>query len=207
MEQWENENLEVSKAQNAKRFEQAEALRDDLEWRVNGLVRQGIFTSNEAELWIAGGRACGANPEWVQELLDYLGDYEDSGEAVWREIEKRLQSPVFSAAEKVLWRQFAESATYQEKLALVTRLETIEAKRLKERETALAQEKKYNSVGELMEKIGTAITGGRTDEAAVLLTKMNPSDNPVGYEKLSRELSKALIKQARNQINDIMVAA
>jgi hypothetical protein len=199
MEQERLETVEMEQeADREGRFEEAERLRETLVSHVNALVDEGIFTTQEGRAWISGGEACGDHPEWVEELLQYLGEYEYSGETAWREIEELLESPVFSETERTMWRHYADNASYQEKLSLIGLLKVTIKNRLAEREAL--QKAKYKSVEELVIKIRTAITGDRLEEAGILLGKLNPVENPVGYENLSRALERARIVQTRNQI-------
>ncbi len=186
------------------RLEEAEALWRILAARINILVHEGIFTSREAQLWFDEEENCKAHPEWVQGLLDHLGDFEDSGEAVLERVRDILESSLFSSKERAVYMRYAEEASYWEKLALVGKLELVVEKRLKEKEEA--KKIKYKSITELMDKIKVAISGGRLDEATALLSGMNPAENPVGYEKLSRDLEREKIVQTRNQINAMMAA-
>lgn len=201
MEQEGLETIETEQEEQCRR-EEADVLRSILASRIRALVGEGIFTDKEGRDWLD---ACADDPpEWVQGLLDCLGEFEDSGMEVMGKIDELLESPVFTGIERAMLRRHAEDASYQEKLRLVGLLEMTKEKRLAEREAL--QKTKYRSVEELISKIKTAITGDRLEEAGMLLGKLSPSDNPVGYEKLSRDLARARIVQTRNQINTMMAA-
>lgn len=199
MEEQEHQELELLD------WEAADAYRRMLYAKLNGLVAEGIFTTSEARAWEEGAEACEGNASWVQELLDKLGEYEDSGEAVWDEIEELLKSSFFAKTEATAWLSYAAKASYQEKLSLVGLL-TIETKKRKKAQEEVAKAK-YASIEDLVTMIQTAIGNGKLDEASALLLKLDPAEYQVSYVKLNKDLDKAKIRQTQETIQSIVVAA
>lgn len=171
--------------------------------RINVLMEMGMFTRREGRAWEDGIDACGDNIEWVTELSDWLDQYEDSGEETLAEIKLLLESTVWHPAEKVVWLQCAERASYQEKLNLVGLLMMTVRKR-QEKATG-AQRVKYASVVELVGKIKTAISTDGLGEAEKLLETMDPAHPQ--YKEMEQAITDASIAEVRDRLTIMQLAA
>jgi uncharacterized protein with von Willebrand factor type A (vWA) domain len=160
-------------------------------------VAEGIFTLNEGRAWITGGEACGDHPEWVQELLDYLKEFEATGERVMEEIEDLLKSPLWHMAERAIWHKYSLEASYQEKRNLVGLL-TIELKRRTEGNKK--QQAETKSGNELIRWIERAIGEGKLDEARRWLDSLSPAQYQNEYRKLSEQLAEAMVRHTRETL-------
>jgi hypothetical protein len=206
MEQFSNKHFEAQEAeaeQEAERKERADELRWKLESRINSLVRRGIFPEDAGREWID---ACADDPpEWVQEVLDALSDYEAAGEKVLGDTEEVLQSPSFSDKERAIWMSYFEDASYQERLALLGRLRSIDKARTAERESVKQAPEVTDEV--LVTKIRLAISADRLGEASDLLQTLDPKKYELSYLRLLRDLEKAQSQKAREQYNAALATA
>jgi len=185
-------------AWEATQSEKAEDLRRELAARIDELVAEGIFVPSEGRAWITGGEACGDHPEWVQELLDYLKEFEATGERVMEEIEDLLKSSLWHTTERTIWHKYSLEASYQEKRNLVGLL-TIELKRRAEK-AVKQQQAEAKSGSELIRWIERAIGEGQLDEARRWLDNLNPAQYQNEYRKLSEQLAEAMVRHTRETL-------
>lgn len=198
MEQLNTEKLELVET------ERAGALRGELAARIDELVAEGIFTISEGRAWIVGGEDCGDNAEWVQELLDYLNDFEAAGEEVAEELKDLLKSPLWHTAERAIWRGYIMNASYQEKRNLVG-LFAVELRRRME-EAAKKQETEARSGKEVIQGVERAIRDGKLDEAGRWLDTLDLIHHQSEYKRLSEQLAEAMVRRTREALLNLEAA-
>jgi len=202
MEKGESIN-QFSEEEQTERQERADGLRRELASRIQGLINDGVFTVKEGRAWT---EACVDDPpEWVQEVLDSLDDFEDSGRKILTRIAEILQSPMFTDRERIMWLRYAEKASYPEMVALEGKLLRVEKARRIEREAAKPVESK--GAEQVVADVRMAIRAGQLERASVLLQGLDPKLYEVSYLRLDQDLTKAKLERAYEQYEQALTAA
>ncbi|MFA5966889.1 MAG: hypothetical protein WC805_00010 [Patescibacteria group bacterium] len=109
-------------------------LRNEMQSKIAEAVALGVFTGKEAQDWEDGFEACD-KLEYMENLLDIIERFVQSGLAVLEQISDTLNTPLLNDKEKCDWQNQAEGSSYEGKLDLVNKLSTIlrEVSQLKEK--------------------------------------------------------------------------
>jgi len=84
-------------------------------------VSLGVFTADEARQWEAGFEAC-TKIEHMEELVDIIDNFIDSGLEVMDKIDTVLTGDAFTSTERIQWRSEAEWLTFRGMQLLLDRL-------------------------------------------------------------------------------------
>jgi len=98
--------------------EEAISLRDEMWDKINYALSLGVFTESEAKAWAEGFAACD-RLEHMENLIEIIDDFIDSGERVVAELMSTLDTDLLTDSEKTEAEWQAEMLCYQDKWDLI----------------------------------------------------------------------------------------
>ena len=97
---------------------EAAQLQEAMWEKINYALSLGVFTDSEAKAWQEGFAACD-RLEYMENLIDIIDDFIDSGEKVVVELMATLDTDLLTDSEKTEAEWQAEMLCYQDKLDLI----------------------------------------------------------------------------------------